>query len=275
MNEDLKRRIKNIQEPNADQQILELTLLLIMLRFAHNSFQALGFLWSDLDEHPKRLPRFILIATPAIRQVMDLWVSLVFMLDDFHVRSLLYEQVAYRQLREQIDKNKKRHGTDPEWTGWFEDMEAQVKLIEKHTPLTSEQKTNPTKNIHSWPHTHDLSMKPGNSQAFLQFLVEQIYGEISIEAHLKPAGLFQDAGILLTDIFPDHQKQVIEENTIHRYKGQRVFRTVITLLGIISEIEAQCNLGNREQVGKVWKRLAEHNPDAKDIYEFRYKAGFP
>jgi hypothetical protein len=68
---------------------------------------------------------------------------------------------------------------------------------------------------------------------------------------------------------------VIEERTIHQYKGQRVFRTVIALLGIVSEIEAQRNLGNREQVGKVWKRLVEHSPDAKDIYDFRYKAGFP
>jgi hypothetical protein len=48
-------------------------------------------------------------------------------------------------------------------------------------------------------------------------------------------------------------------------------RTVITLLGILSEIEMHCNLSNKEQVVKIWRRLAEFNADAKDVYEARYK----
>ena len=54
-----------------------------MLRVAHNSYQALAFLLSDLDPHPKRLPRYVLIVPPVNRQIMDLWFSLVYIMDDF------------------------------------------------------------------------------------------------------------------------------------------------------------------------------------------------
>ena len=43
------------------------------------------------------------------------------------------------------------------------------------------------------------------------------------------------------------------------------------LLGIVSEIENDCNLNNKEQASKISQRLAEYNGDAKDIYEIPYK----
>jgi len=45
----------------------------------------------------------------------------------------------------------------------------------------------------------------------------------------------------------------------------------VILLGIVSEIENDCNLNNKEQASKIWQCLAEYNADAKDLYETRYK----
>ncbi len=273
MDSDLQRRIKEVQASNDFDEYRQLTLLLIMLRIAANSYQALGFLLSDVDVHHKRLPKFALVVPPVNRQIMDLWFTLIYMMDDFGPRSLLYEQYAYRQLREQIDHTRKRYGADPEWQPWFEDMQALSDLMETQMPLTPEQIANPgPKTIASWPHPHALSEQATTSQNFLQFLHELLYSDTSIEAHLKPAGLMTIAGILLADIAPEHHRKTVEERTIHQYKFRHFCRTVIALLGIVSEIELHCKLNNREQAAKVWERLATKNADAKDIYEARYKS---
>lgn len=70
-----------------------------MLRLAANAYQAVMFLVSDLDEHPKRSPRFVIVLPSVNRQIMDLWFSLIYIRDDFKARSLLYEQGAYRVKR--------------------------------------------------------------------------------------------------------------------------------------------------------------------------------
>lgn len=80
------------------------------------------------------------------------------------------------------------------------------------------------------------------------------------------------AGILLSDIAPESTRKAIEGRTIHQYKYMHVFHTVVAVLGIISEIEIHCKLGNIEQVRKVWRIMAHNNPDAKDVYEARYKS---
>jgi len=230
------------------------------------------FLVSDLDEHPKRLPRFVIVLPPINRQIMDLWFSLAYIRDDFEARSLLYEQGAYRELRQQIDDNRARYGSNPDWQDWFSDMQELVTMAETEFAITPEQKADPHKTILSWPHPHQLSEKVTASQNFLKFLHELLYGQTSVEAHLKAAGLATVAGILLADIAPEHHRKSVEDRMIHQYKFQHVCITVIALLGIISEIELQCKLNNKEQAVKVWERLAEHSEDAKDIYEARYKS---
>jgi hypothetical protein len=270
MDSDLQRRMEQVRTSENFEEYRQLMLLLIMLRFAVNSYQAVGFLLSDLDEHPKRLPRFVVVVPPINRQIMDLWFTLVYIMDDFGPRSVLYELGAYKELRKHIDDSRVRYGADPEWQDWFEDMQELSNLMETQLPLTADQKANP-QSITSWPHPHGLSEKPSRSQSFLQFLHNLLYSETSVETHLKPAGLMVGAGVLLMDIAPDEIRKKIEERTIHQYKFRQMFRTVISLLGVVSEIEMYAKLGNTEQAIKIWKRMAEHNADAKDVYEARYK----
>jgi hypothetical protein len=123
MDSDLRRRLEQIGRTNDLDEVRRHTLLLLMLRFAINSYQAVGFLLSDLDEHPKRLPKFVLVVPPINRQLMDLWFLLVYIMDDFVPRALAYDQCGYRELVEELNKMKRIYGTDPEWQGWFEDVQ--------------------------------------------------------------------------------------------------------------------------------------------------------
>jgi hypothetical protein len=273
MDSDLQRRSREVQASNNIEEFRQLTLLLIMLRFGINSYQALAFLLSDVEGHAKRLARYVLIVPPVNRQIMDLWFTLVYMMDDFGPRSHLYEQCAYRELRIHVEENQSCYGADSEWQDWFEDMRELTDMMESQISVTPEQKANP-KSISSWPHPHALTEKQTQSQGFLKLLHALLYSDTSIEAHLKPSGLMTAAGILLADIGPDHLRKKVENRTIHQYKFNHYSRTVITVLGIVSEIEMHCNLNNKEQITKVWQRLAEYSPDAKEIYAARYKPHF-
>lgn len=269
---DLQRQIQETRVTGDQIHVRQLLLLLIMLRAVSNDYQAACFLVSDLDEHHKRLPRFVL-AVPAInRQMMDLWFSLVYIMDDFDSRSLAYELYAYRQLREHIEETRKRYGAIDEWKDWFEDSEQVVKMMEAELPLTAENKADPVITLTSWPHPHALTERVSKSQDFLKLLHDLIYADTSITAHFKPAGLMEAAGILLLDVAPDDIKKNIENRVIHQYKFRHLCRTVLTVLAIASEIEVHCGLGNREQALRIWNRLAEYNADTADIFKARYKS---
>jgi hypothetical protein len=77
---------------------------------------------------------------------------------------------------------------------------------------------------------------------------------------------------LLKDRASGEIRRQIETRTFHEYKARRFWRTIVPLLGIISEIEMFGNFKNKEQAVKVWTLLSAYNPDAKDIYEMRYRA---
>lgn len=269
---DLQRRAHEVERSGDFEKFRQTTLLLIMLRVAANGYQALGFLLADVDPHPRRLARFVTNVPFINRPLMDLWFSLVYIADDFGPRSLDYELYAYRQMWEEINTAKKRYGADPEWAPWFQDMNDLSSYMEAQLPLTAEQKADPTNSnlIKSWPSPHALSTQASPCQDFLKLINELLYVDASIQAHLKPAGLLQMAGILLVDMAPEQMRDNIENRTIHQYKFRHFCRTVIALMGIISEIEAYCKLGNAEQALKVWTRLADKNPDAKDVFLARY-----
>jgi hypothetical protein len=271
MDSDLRRRLDLLARTNDLNEIRRFTLLQLILRFAINSYHAVAFLLSDLDDHPRRQPRFVLVVPPINRQLMDLWFSLVFMMDDFGPRALAYDQCGYRELREQVDKMRKQKADDPEWQDWFHDMWDLASLMEKQIPLTTSQIADPS-SIDYWLAPYKLARQPTKSQSFLKFLEDLLYHDTSAEAHLKPGGLFMSGSILLADIAPEELRRVIENRTIHQYKFRQYCRTVLTLLGIASEIELYCKMNNHEQLTKVWTILAGYNADTKDVYEARYQA---
>lgn len=150
MDMDLLRRIRELQASGRVDEHRQLTLLLVMLRFAKNTYEAVGFLMSDLDEDSKRLPRFVVVLPPINRQIADLWFTLIYVMDDFDARSLAHELCSYSELCEEIERNRERFGPDPEWQPWREDMQELKELMESQLPITSEQKANPTP-LGFWP----------------------------------------------------------------------------------------------------------------------------
>jgi len=248
----------------------KLSLLLMMLRFTTNSYDAISFLCSDEDDAPKRRREFVLVLAPINRQLLDLLFTLVFMMDDFPVRSMAYERSGYRQLRTEYDKYFGKFGTDPKWHMHFANLREFTLTVEKYVSLTPEQKADPT-TISYWPGPYKLMQKRTKSQPFLEHLEQWLYGETSAQAHLNAAGLFTLAGFVISDLVPDEQQKSITGLNLETYKFRHFSRSLITVLAIASEIDTFCQLNNRGMLSHLWVLLGGYAQEADEIYKLRYQ----
>jgi len=266
---DLERYLDQVGQTNDREEVIRITLLLIALRFSINSYRAVCFLFADTDDHPRRLNEFVVVAPPIIRQLIDLWCSLIYILDDFASRVGEFQNCAWLEVSDHIKRMRERYGADSKRQQWFESMEELRVMLEKGVP--KHLKSEPSK-IAYWPTPGRLwKEERTKSHSFLKYLHDWLYNDISAEAHLKPGGLLAAGSFLLKDRASEEIRRQIETNTFHEYKARRFCLTIVPLLGIISEIEMFGNFKNKEQAAKVWSLLAAYSPDAKDIYEMRYQ----
>jgi hypothetical protein len=264
---DLGQYLDQVSLTNDRDEVVRITLLLLALRFAVNSYRAVCFLLADTDDHPKRLTEFVIVVPPVVRQLIDLWCSLIYILDDFAVRTCEFESCAWLEVTEHIGKMRKRYGSDPEWQVWFDNTEELKKMLEERVP--DHLKADPSK-IAYWPTPSKLLKRTTKSHAFLEFIHSWLYDETSAEAHLKPGGLLAAGSFLLKDRSSEEIRRQIESRTFHEYKARRFYRTMVLILGIVSEIE-MFSSKNKEQATKVWTLLAAYSPDAKSVFDMRYR----
>jgi len=271
MDSEIVRRLKQAAASHDGELERRLSLLLTMLRFTKNSYEAVSFLCSTMDETPKRKKEFVLVLPPANRQLLDLLFTLVFMTDEFPTRSMDYERSGYRQAREEYDKFYARFGTHPKWQAHFLTLRELLPTMEKYLSITPEQRANPAV-IPYWRAPYRLMKTATKSQPFMEFLENWLYGETSAQAHLNASGLFAVGGFLLTDFAPEDERKIIEDQNLQRYTFRHFSRTLITVLAIASEIDNFCHLNNRETLARLWVLLGGYAEEADDVYKERYQA---
>ena len=268
---ELVRRLKQAMLSSDKESERRLALLLIMLRFTKNSYEAVSFLCSSMDENPKRKREFVLLLPPANRQILDLLFTLVYMLDDFSERSMAYELSGYRQAREEYEKFHARFGTHPKWQSHFLKLQELRQDMEKYLSITPEQHAKPNI-IPYWRAPYKLMQKATKSQSFMQFLEKWLYGETSAQAHLNPAGLFSVGAFLLPDFAPEDERTILLDRNLQQYTFRHFTRTLTTVLAIASEIDNFCQLNNWETLVRLWVLLGGYAEEAQDVYTERYQA---
>jgi hypothetical protein len=249
----------------------KLSLLLTMLRFTKNSYEAISFLSSSMDDSAKRKREFVLILPPANRQLLDLLFTLVFMLDEFPERSMAYELSGYRQAREEYDKYHERFGTNLKWKRRFASLDALRRDMEKYLSVTPFQMEKP-KSIPYWRAPYRLMQQTTKSKPFMQFLEKWLYGETSAQAHLNPAGLFSVGAFVLTDFASEEERKTLLEIRLHQYTFRHFTRTLTTVLAIVSEIDSFLKLGNNETLARLWVLLSGYADESQDVYHERYQS---
>jgi hypothetical protein len=166
---ELERSLQQAMESRSAVAERHWSLLLIMLRVALNSYEAICFLLVSAEKDPEKLRHFALVLPPVNRQMMDALFSLVYMRDDFPTRSLEYEVSGYRQFREMRENFSSKYGAILEWQPHLQDLRDLQQTMEKYLPITPEQKANPS-TIPFWPPPSRLR-KRLELAAFSKFVV--------------------------------------------------------------------------------------------------------
>jgi hypothetical protein len=271
MDSDLVRLLRRSMSPRDSEAERKYSLFLMLIRFTKNSYEAASFLCSDEDDSAKRKREFVLLLPPTNRQLLDLLFTLVFMLDDFHARSIAFELAGYRQAREVYDSFHERFGTDPKWQPHFSDLRELQATMETYLSITPEQKAQPS-SINYWYAPYRLMRTPTRSQSFMKFLEKWLYGETSAQAHLNAAGLFTVAGFIMTDFAPDAERKISSDRNLEKYRFRHFSRMLMTVLAIATEIDVFCQLNNRETLARLWVVLAGYAAEGDDVYKLRYQA---
>lgn len=111
---DLQRLGNQAASANAPERERRISLLNVIVRFAGNSYEAVRYVAGDTPEDHRRRPNYVLVIPAINRQLLDLLFTLVYMLDDFDVRSLQYQRAGWRELEEEYRMFKTHFAKDAE-----------------------------------------------------------------------------------------------------------------------------------------------------------------
>jgi hypothetical protein len=250
------------------------SLCLMMLRFATNSYETVCFINTKDDASHLRKQRFVLTVAPINRQILDLLFTIVYMRDDFPARSMDYELSGYRGLREESVKFEGRFGGNPEWQPWLLAVRAQCSLLETYLNIPAEMRAKPDL-IPRWPTPSRLRKKQTACKDFLNFLHDWLYDDTSAQAHLTAGGLMMVGMMVVSDLLPDRQRELADNYIILRYQFAHVSRTFAIVLAIASELNCFYDLGHDEAIHNIWGRLGGYSEEARDLYERRYRGLVP
>lgn len=263
------QRLKN-QHPNNPTADRCLSLLDVLLRFARNSYHAVWFLTADTPPDHTRRPNYVLVVPAINRQLLDLLFSLVYMLDDFEVRSLQYQRAGWREAQEEYQKFKTHFSSDPAWKEHFVSLKDNLAMMVSAFGITAEQQQDPS-SIRYWKHPGELKDEQTSSRPFLRHLDKWLYADTSAQAHLSFGGLIPVGVFLVAELVGGQPQQFVEERIIQQYRFMHTSRTAIVTLAIASEIDTYHKLGYKDDALYLWRVFGDYVEEAKEMFEHRYE----
>jgi hypothetical protein len=250
-----------------------LSLLNVLLRFSRNSYNAVLYLTAKTPEDPKRKPTYALVLPTINRQLLDLLFSLVYMLDDFEIRSLQYQQAGWREASEEYYKFKTHFSADSEWSQHLNNLKSNLDMMISEFGITREQQNNPEL-IPYWKHPGELKDKKTASKAFLRYLDKWLYGDTSAQAHLSFGGLVPIGAVLIADIIGGEAEKFVSDRILPQFHFLHFSRTAFVTLAIATEIDVHYKLGYKDDALYLWGAFSENVPEAKDMFQQRYEKLF-
>jgi hypothetical protein len=264
---DLQRLVREAAKARRSTRAPE--LLNVMIRFATNSYNALKYIMADQPEDHLRKLKYALILPGVNRQLLDMLFSLVYMMDDFEVRSLQYQKAGWREAKEEYQRFSNRFANDPEWRAFFEASKTNMGHLEPILGLTDEERKNPQL-IPYWKAPYKLTTQKTKSRPFLKWLEQWLYGDTSAQAHLSFGGLFTVSPFLVADLIGGQFQDEVENHAIHSYRYQQFSRTSIVTTAIATEMDVHYKLRNRDALWQLWEIFAEYSAEAREMLEHRY-----
>jgi hypothetical protein len=248
-------------------------LLLLTVKIADVTSRSIRWLSAEKPPDPTRIREYSLSVPPLNRTILDNLFTTMFLLEDLPRRCEWYHKAAWREERLELNRYIAEYGHLAEWQEWFGRMKANSDLGVSLLGISPEEVALPTK-IHRWPNAgampnYGLSptdpVPPG--RAFMKYLDDWFYKDLSQQAHLGGTGLMKRASVLLYDRHDPEREKILKRNT-YAWLGQ----TITLMLALASEAESYFEFGLRERLRYVWGLTAPVIVVAKEVYDKRYAA---
>ena len=172
------------------------------------------------------------------------------MLEDLPSRCEWFFKADWRETRLELKRHDAEYGHLTEWQEWLARLSAYSDVGIEIAGVLPADVAEPWQ-IPRWPNpgamvNYEVKKKSPlpPTRAFLKYLNDWFYADLSQQSHLGGSGLMKRAGALINDY---HKNPETEEN-LRRYKNSQVGQTVALVLALASEMEAYFNFGLRERV---------------------------
>ena len=103
------------------------------------------------------------------------------------------------------------------------------------------------------------------AQAFLEYLRDWLYRELSQDDHLSLPGLIRRGVVYL---MPKDETRT--DNTWKKMRSDWVTYAVVLFLVFLTEIVLLCGFELRHRCAYIWGILKEYSPMAAEVYDERY-----
>jgi len=267
---DLQRRVKSIEQGRQWDAARQLVGLNATVMFTKNAYNVVRYLIADTPEDHNRNPNYVLIVPAVNRQLLDLLFTLVYMFDDYGARALEYEKAGWRESKEEYELLHDRFGQDPEWNDFFANRSRILAVMADFLGITPEQRHD-LRLIPWWGTPTQLMRRKTQSQAFLKWLYQWFYQDLSRTAHLSSSGVYRIAPFVLAEIVGGREKEIVDSHVIQTFRFTQISRLALTALAIMTELSTHFSLGNFDSVSYLWRAFSDQVPEGKDMFDQRYK----
>jgi hypothetical protein len=184
-----------------------------------------------------------------------------------------YHEAGWRETRLELDRYTAEYGHLDEWKDWLSELDRFVNVGPHLVRLTPQQAANP-KALRSWPNPGAMSshgVSPNTpvtpAQAFLKYLNDFFYIDLSQQAHLAAWGMVKRTSFLLDEI----RNIPSTEAEVRKYRYFQLGQIVALSLAVASEIEAHFNFELRQESLFVWGVASHAFVVVKEVYVKRYR----
>jgi hypothetical protein len=233
--------------------------------------RSIRYLCAEKPLDANRLLEYSLSAPPLNRTILDNLFTMIFVLEDLHGRCLWYHKAAWREQRLELDRYLAEYSELKPWQEWLTNLTALSNYGVKLFQISPQEIANP-KSIPSWPNagamaTYGVSpsapMPP--NRAFMQYLNDWFYADLSQQSHLGGQGMMKRSSPLL------HPRNSTErESTLNKNRYTAIGQAVTLTLAVASEVEAYFGFGLRRELSYLWGVTAPVIVVAQEMYEKRY-----
>jgi hypothetical protein len=199
--------------------------------------------------------------------------TIIFILEDLPSRCQWFNEAGWRETRLELDRYTAEYGSRPEWKEWLSDLDRFATMGIGIANLSSAQAANP-KALRSWPNPGAMwrcGIAPTDPlppvRAFLKYLDDYFYIDLSQQAHLTAWGMIKRSGFLVDEI---HELPSTEEQ-IKKERYSQIQQSVAFVLALASEIEAHFSFGLRTDTLYVWNVAAPVIVIVDEVYKKRYR----